>query len=93
MSLNLSYEKIYYVFCYIVIVSLLIIIGCTKKDLSDSIIQKINEGKLNELNAKEKAYLENLNAKEFKGEKLTPSEARLSEELAKSIKNSYFSSR
>ena len=71
-------KKIWYVFLILV---LLISISCTKKDLSDSIIQKINDEKISELTAEEKAYWDNVGIKSSNGEKLTPGEAKVYERL------------
>ena len=66
-----------------VIIILLFLVGCNKKNLSDSIIQKIDAGKLNELGTEEKSYWDNVVLKASNGEKLTPDESRLYERLQK----------
>lgn len=69
-----------------VIILLLFLVSCNKKNLSDSIIQKIDAGKLNELTAEEKSYWDNVGLKADNGEKLTPDESRLYERLQKLTK-------
>lgn len=62
---------------------MLFIVGCTnsQKDITDSIINKIDDGKVNELNEEEKAYWNNIVDKVNRDEELTPNEVRLHERL------------
>ena len=70
------------------------IVGCTssqsnsEEELTDSIIKKIDAGKINELTEEERAYWENVIDKSNRGEQLTSDETKLNirlEELEKEL--------
>jgi hypothetical protein len=63
------------------------IVGCTdsqnnmEEKMADSVIEKIDNNEINELNEDERAYFQNLLEKAIKGEELTAEETRVHEKM------------
>jgi len=76
--------KLLFIFIFLIA---LFVVGCvnsqnsTEEDIVDSIVKKINDGKINELSEGERAYWNNVIDKTDRGEELNSNETRLNERL------------